>query len=85
MAANMQTLPATLLSRLRELGMDAVAPGFNAPGFNESGTAFETTSRDVQRFTEGVRLARSFAAIEGSEDRQLLLEIAARLANSRDA
>ena len=49
-------------------------------GFDESGAPFVTQSRDAQRFADGVRLARAFAAIESDEDRRRILALAEKSA-----
>ena len=79
MRASTDHLALSLSDRLRQLAVSDTAPG-RAPGFGESAAPFDAQSRDTQRFNESVRLARTFAAIEDTEDRHLLLEIAERLA-----
>jgi hypothetical protein len=68
-----------LRQRLRGL-QPLIVPVQN--GFAEAPSSFAGISQDDQRFTESVRLARTFAAIAQPEDRQLLLEIAELIAKS---
>ncbi len=79
----MPLTPDDLADKLRERlrGLQPPSPpGLN--GFAEAPTAFAGVSQDDQRFAESIRLARTFAAIEQPDDRQLLLEIADLIAKS---
>ena len=72
-----------LADKLRERlrGLRPLSP-MDQNGFAEASSPFAGVSQDDLRFSESVRLARTFAAIAQPEDRQLLLEIAELIAKS---
>ena len=71
---------ATELRALRSGEAGPVCGGDN--GFEEGRAPFATGSRDDQRFSDSLRLQRTFALIESEPDRQLLLKIAELLASA---